>query len=120
MTEAAIAKKDKPTVGEELFLVHLKRCREEELLEHQDVDVFHFGTSSPTRERSNSTVGEELWEIHRRRSQGLNEDDDRDVESSSSGPAPTKSMEKKEGPKHETKACARYNLRSKDAPRKKA
>ena len=119
MTEAAaVSKKDKPTVGEELFLVHLKRCREEELDEHQDVDV--FGTSPPLRKRSNSTVGEELWEIHRRRSQGLNEDEDRDVEDPNH--AATECMEKKDTPsKNEaTKVCARYNLRSKDAPRKKA
>ncbi|KAL3916692.1 MAG: hypothetical protein SGILL_005061 [Bacillariaceae sp.] len=115
MTEAAISKKDKPTVGEELFLVHLKRCREEEL-EQQQRDC---GIIPPARKRSNSTVGEELWEIHLRRSQGLNEEDDRDVEEHASS---TESMEKKASAsiKNEAKACARYNLRSKDAPRKKA
>lgn len=118
MTEAAISKKDKLTVGEELFLVHLKRCREEEL-EKQDREV--FGTSPP-RKRSNSTVGEELWEIHRRRSQGMPDDLDRDVDDHD----PAENVEKKAvlapaaSKGHEAKVCARYNLRSKDAPRKKA
>jgi hypothetical protein len=114
MTESAISTKDKHTVGEELFLVHLKRCREEEL-EQQDHDILG---PSPPRKRSNSKVGEELWEIHLKRSQGrvMEEDlgQDEGIDDTS--------LEKKEvsAPLYEAKICTRYNLRSKDAPRKKA
>lgn len=98
------------TPGEELYLVHLRRMREEE----DDHDY-------QPRKRRSSSVGEELWEIHRRRSQGTEDDLDRDIEE-------VHLSEKRDDPKHvatapEKKVVGpkrRYNLRSTDAQNKKA
>ena len=54
---------EKRTIGEELYLIHLKRQSERE--EEYDGDEI-------PRKRSRS-IGEELYEIHLRRSQGLGE-----------------------------------------------
>jgi hypothetical protein len=60
---------NKPTKGEELFLVHLKR--EEKLkIVHPEVDDHDH---EPRRDRSRS-IGEELFSFHLRRSHGLNLD----------------------------------------------
>ena len=92
----------KRTPGEELYLVHLRRLREEE----DDHD--HL-----PRKRRSSSVGEELWEIHKRRSQGMEGDSDRDTDESVL-------LDKREDPKKFVAASGkkkcRYNLRSKDAP----
>lgn len=127
-------KKDKPTVGEELFLVHLKRLHREEEAEG-DVDVVddhdYLITTSGTsqRKRSGSTVGEELWQIHCKRSRGMSEegeydrDDVNEVDSdehhkqkktvaSISTSSPTTSVKSKDvGGEFK---CTRYNLRHKD------
>lgn len=97
------------TPGEELYLVHLQRFRDEE----DDHDLL-------PRKRRSSSVGEELWEVHKRRSQGLNDELDRDTEDSHIVD------EKRKYPEHavvtltsehEKKSDApkcRYNLRSRD------
>lgn len=98
------------TAGEELYLVHLRRMREEE----DDHDYL-------PRKRRSSSIGEELWEVHRRRSQGTEDDLDRDIEE-------VQLSEKRDEPKHvatapEKKVVApkrRYNLRSTDTQNKKA
>ena len=59
----------KPTVGEELFLVHLSRfAREERDPNDFDREAIHTVTGK--------TVGEELWEIHCKRMQGLDDEED--------------------------------------------
>ena len=52
--------KDKKTIGEELWLIHLKR----HITTPEDYDV-------PKRKRTKS-IGEELYQIHLKRSQGVN------------------------------------------------
>ena len=102
--------KDK-TPGEELFLVHLRRLREEE----DDHDYL-------PRKRRSCSVGEELWEVHRRRSQGTEDDSDRDtkeivlLDKMSDDP---KHVVATPGKKPDSPKC-RYNLRSRDSPIKKA
>lgn len=96
-------KKDRPTVGEELFLVHLRRCRDEE----DD----HDHEEGP-RKRSASTIGEELWEIHLKRSRGMEGSLDRDEDDVASGSSGNKKAISSPS-KGETK-CTRYNLRNKD------
>lgn len=64
MTET-LGKDGKPTVGEELFLVHLSR----KVPPEEDFDI-----DSP-RKRSRS-VGEELWGVHLKRTEGLEPDID--------------------------------------------
>jgi hypothetical protein len=103
--------KNKPTVGEELFLVHLRRCRQEE----EDHD--HLEASA--RKRSPSTVGEELWEVHLKRSRGLGEHrEEEETLSSDNGSHEEKKAMLSSATAEEPK-CRRYNLRSKDASPKK-
>jgi len=98
------------TPGEELYLVHLQRLREED----DDHDYL-------PRKRRSSSVGEELWEVHRRRSLGMEDDSDRDTEEGLV-------LDKKDDPKHDVSspkkkantAKSRYNLRSRDSHIKKA
>ena len=54
---------EKRTIGEELYLIHLKRQREHE----EDYNIVEI-----PRKRSRS-IGEELYEIHLKRSQGSGE-----------------------------------------------
>lgn len=101
------------TPGEELFLVHLRRLREEE----DDHDYL-------PRKRRSCSVGEELWEVHRMRSQGTEGDLDRDTEGivllddkrSSDSPKHAVTMH---GKKPNSPKLCRYNLRSRDSPIKK-
>jgi hypothetical protein len=94
------------TPGEELYLVHLQRLREED----DDHDYL-------PRKRRSSSVGEELWKVHRRRSLGMEDDSDRDIV-----------LDNRDYPKHDVSspkkkadtAKYRYNLRSRDSQIKKA
>lgn len=102
MTAISNSCKDKDTTpGEELYLVHLRRLREED----DDHDYL-------PRKRRSSSVGEELWEVHRRRSQGMEEDIDR-------GSEEIKHIVSTPQKKPDAPKC-RYNLRSKDSATKKA
>ena len=109
MTASSDSNKHK-TPGEELYLVHLRRIREEE----DDHDYL-------PRKRRSSSVGEELWEVHRRRNLGTEDNFDRDIEE-------YHLSDKSDGPKHVVTSPGkktdmpkrRYNLRSADTPRKKA
>lgn len=86
------------TVGEELYLVHLRRHEGEE---PRPEDFDHSGDSTPTKKRS-SSAGEELWNVHLKRSRGMEPDIDCErMEASAAG----------EVPKEALKPC-RYNLRT--------
>ena len=64
------------TIGEELFLVHLRRIEGQAADEEQrDIPP----ELREARKRSASLIGEELWQVHLKRSRG---DDDLDVPSS--------------------------------------
>ena len=97
-----------PTPGEELFLVHLHRLREDDEDDHDQ---------PPRRKRRSSSVGEELWEIHAKRSTGMLEDDsDRAIEEKDTKNKITKSSISRT---YDTPKCCHYNLRSKDISIKK-
>lgn len=68
----------KRTIGEELFLIYLKRRSPEE--EEEDRDIEHH---TEVRKRSKS-IGEELFGVHLKRSQGLQDKD----EIMENGPSP--------------------------------
>ena len=89
------------SVGEELYLVHLKRhAREEPDEDDYDHEV--------PRKRTHS-AGEELWEVHLRRSQGEFEDkDEKQAETSSKGKTRTSNKKLPESPQ----TSCRYSLRS--------
>eukprot|EP01083_Nonionella_stella_P105901 304911_1 len=53
----------KRTVGEELYLVYLKRSQGQEDEDEEQVE--------PIRRRRKISIGEELYSVHLRRSQGL-------------------------------------------------
>ncbi|CAJ1953878.1 unnamed protein product [Cylindrotheca closterium] len=55
------------TVGEELFLVHLRRNEGQEAAEEQR-DI--LPELREARKRSASLIGEELWQVHLKRSRG--------------------------------------------------
>mmetsp|Transcript_14036 Transcript_14036/g.35317 ORF Transcript_14036/g.35317 Transcript_14036/m.35317 type:complete len:112 (+) Transcript_14036:138-473(+) len=101
-----------PTPGEELYLVHLRRIREED-----DHDYL-------PRKRRASSIGEELWEVHRRRSQGMEDDLDRDTDDahlSDKIDEPTFEKRVARAPSKKTDAPkCRYSLRSRDSQNKKA
>lgn len=59
----------KRTVGEELYLVYLKRSQGQEEEEEEEVE--------PIRRRRKISIGEELYSVHLKRSQGLPLDLDR-------------------------------------------
>jgi|EP00979_Chaetoceros_neogracilis_P008274 hypothetical protein len=61
----------KKTIGEELFLVYLKRRLPEE--EEEDLDL------EPHRRVRSRSIGQELYEVHLKRSQGMEEDCSQDV-----------------------------------------
>ena len=97
-----------PTPGEELFLVHLHRLREDDEDDHDQ---------PPRRKRRSSSVGEELWEIHAKRSMGiLTEDSDRATIEEKDKNKITKSSTIRT---YDTPKCCHYNLRSKDISIKK-
>lgn len=81
---------EKPeTVGEELYLVHLRRH------EGEDPRPEDFDLDSSPKKRS-SSIGEELWNVHVKRSRGMEPDEEKDAQ---------------ETLKEESKPC-RYNLRT--------
>ena len=85
------------TIGEELYLVHLRRHAGEEPKE-EDYDHEH------PRKRMHD-IGEELWEVHLKRSRGLEPDFDMEGEKT------------EEATQEQTKERF-YNLRSRDSPKK--
>lgn len=113
MTGSSENLKHKTTPGEELYLIHLRRMREEE----DDHDCL-------PRKRRSSSVGEELWEIHKRRSKGMEDDLDRDNTIEETHPADNKVAGSKEIVTLQEKKThlpkRRYNLRSADATTKKS
>lgn len=71
---------DKPSLGEELFLVHLNRFDQEERSPDDfDRDEVNGGSSPCQRERSLSR-GEELWHVHCKRMEQSEPDYDEDVD----------------------------------------
>jgi hypothetical protein len=81
------------TVGEELYLVHLRRHEGDE----PKVEDFDFTTTpNPTPRDRSLSAGEELWRIHLQRSQGVEGGEEKEED-----------LLRKE----ETKPC-RYNLRT--------
>jgi hypothetical protein len=96
--------KDKAaSIGEELYLVHLRRHKGEEPRE-EDYD------HEAPRKRQHD-IGEELWEVHVKRSRGVEPDPDREGEDEQKKP------EEPTTPRKGSFAC-RYNLRSRDSPKK--
>ena len=101
---------EKPTIGEELWSVHLHRGDKPS---EDDLDR----DALPHRERSRS-VGEELWEVHLNRSKGM--EPDLDVEtaegSSSSTTKPRKATTKVKPAKKPERCSARLtmHLRNRD------
>mmetsp|Transcript_53087 Transcript_53087/g.60139 ORF Transcript_53087/g.60139 Transcript_53087/m.60139 type:complete len:113 (+) Transcript_53087:66-404(+) len=109
MTRSTVTKegknRDKHTSGEELYLVHLQRLREDDEDDHDQ----------PSRKRLSSSLGEELWEIHMRRSTDSDSHSDRDVEVNDSDKKDLHhSITKSPLKKCSTTKYCEYNLRSKD------
>ena len=113
MTGSSENLKHKTTPGEELYLIHLRRMREEE----DDHDYL-------PRKRRSLSVGEELWEIHKRRSKGIEDDLDREIPLQETHPTDNKTADSKEIATLQQKKPhlpqRRYNLRSADPTRKKS
>ena len=63
----------KPTIGEELFLVHLSRHKGETPSEDD------FDRESPRKRLKSESIGEELWNVHVRRNMGMELDIDEEV-----------------------------------------
>jgi hypothetical protein len=61
------------TVGEELYLVHLRRHEGEE---PKAEDFDH--TQTPTKRDRGLSAGEELWQIHLKRSRGEEVDEEKE------------------------------------------
>ena len=76
----------KKTIGEELFLVYLKRRLPEE--EEEDLDV------EPHRRVRSRSIGQELYDVHLKRSEGMGEDYSNDFPIPTS---PKSHVEHKEG-----------------------
>lgn len=90
------------TVGEELFLVHLRRC--EGQAQWEDRDLPPELLQEEGRKRRADSIGEELWQVHLKRSRGC---DDSDV-------APAEHLTCENHHKAtSTTISGRYNLRSK-------
>ena len=98
--------KTNTTIGEELFLVHLRRCEGKSQLEDRDLPP----ELVEGRKRRADSIGEELWQVHLKRSRGVDVDDV-DV----AGPEQVVL----EDPANHRKAPGRYNLRSRMTPTKK-
>jgi len=88
-TKTILPTPTKPTLGEELFLVHLNRNAGKPVSE-QDFDTV-MSSQSPTSRKRSRSVGEELWEVHVRRSQGLEPDYDTEEASTKAVARPTTS-----------------------------
>mmetsp|Transcript_122603 Transcript_122603/g.342051 ORF Transcript_122603/g.342051 Transcript_122603/m.342051 type:complete len:118 (+) Transcript_122603:68-421(+) len=88
------------TVGEELYLVHLRRHEGEEP-RPEDFD-FESPHHLLNKKRGYSSAGEELWNVHMKRSRGMEPDIDCDGEEKPGG---------EPHPKEDIKHC-RYNLRT--------
>jgi hypothetical protein len=113
-TTAAAATNSTPTVGEELFLIHLRR---------------ESAASTAEIHKHQALVGQELWEVHCQRSRGDNAVEDMDVgeqtptlkvgKTGSKGntkkATSTPAVRTKTQSKPAAAAVSRYNLRSKDA-----
>jgi hypothetical protein len=93
-----LGKDGKPSVGEELFLVHLSRGKGK-VSGIDDLDI-----ENP-RKRSRS-VGEELWEVHLKRTEGSEPDVDKE-ESKTLEPSVVKSK----APKPKQNAAKTKNLK---------
>ena len=100
------------SVGEELYLVHLRR---EQGRERSEDD---FDCATP-RKRAHS-VGEELWDIHLKRSRGLDPDVDAEDPPSSTSPPKevdaTKEVSKGAAAEEQHKAQRCMHLRNRDVP----
>lgn len=81
------------TMGEELYLVHLKRVHDEP----PSADDYDYAPPSPTSRKRSCSAGEELWNVHLKRSRGMEPDLDLDPE-------------EKPAVVHEVRV-SRYNLR---------
>jgi len=98
------------TIGEELYLVHLRRHEGNEP-KAEDFDQYYSPSSSsaptsPTtiKRHRGFSAGEELWQIHLKRSRGLEYDPDDEEHQQQLPPSLPMS------PKEESKSCP-YNLR---------
>jgi hypothetical protein len=96
LKEIGSSKAKTKTVGEELYLVHLRRHEGEEPRPED------FDFENPPKKRSYS-AGEELWNVHMKRVRGLEPDVDCEK--------PEGTAAHDEPPKEDTKPC-RYNLRT--------
>lgn len=72
MTSPASPTKSTTTVGEELFLVHLRRTQGQAQTEDRDLPPELEEVRKRTRANS---IGEELWQVHLKRSRGYDEDE---------------------------------------------
>lgn len=90
------------TVGEELYLVHLRR-HEGEQVRPEDFDFSEDGSNSTNNKinkKRSGSIGEELWNVHVKRSRGMEPDTDNDEAG-------------QEPPKDEPiQSPSRYNLRT--------
>ncbi|CAB9526534.1 expressed unknown protein [Seminavis robusta] len=100
---------NKPTVGEELFLVHLSRDKGE------DPDYDH-----ENRKKRSRSIGDELWEVHVKRSKGVPPDfDAEEAKKDTEVVTDAKSKISKPKPRADAKpaGCAEkkvYHLRTRD------
>jgi hypothetical protein len=88
------------SLGEELFLIHLKRTTMTQYANPEDVEDDHDYEKPRHTKKS---IGEELFEVHLKRSKGLEPDYDIDAKSSVDVAVESKI--------EESKKC-RYNLRN--------
>jgi hypothetical protein len=111
--EVSITNAPSPTIGEELFLIHLRR---------------ESAGSTAEIHKHQTVVGQELWNVHCQRSRGESMEEDKDVEEKTptikvgktgnkgktkkSTTTPVVSVKKPSKPA--TAGVSRYNLRSKD------
>jgi hypothetical protein len=89
------------SLGEELFLVHLKRTTAPDP-HPEDAEDDHDYVKPRKPKKS---IGEELFEVHLKRSKGLEPDYDVDAKESDAKPAPDEAESKSE-------SKAPYNLRT--------
>lgn len=111
-----VGEEGKPTIGEELFLVHLSRDRGGQWSEDD------FDSESPRKRNRSVSVGEELWNVHLCRNRGMEQDIDEDErqpkEKRSGVSAPNKTRSDSKSPKpvrcSDPLAKAVLHLRSRD------
>ena len=89
------------SLGEELFLVHLKRTTAPD--QHPEDAEDDHDYDKPRKPKK--SIGEELFEVHLQRSKGLEPDYDVDAKNSDAKPPADKAESKSE-------SNARYNLRT--------